>query len=306
MPVSQIFYNVMGPGPAALFSMAGFVVMNFACIPSIHAGSRTVWAFARDEMLPLSRVWFRLDPRTDTPLAAVWLYAALCVAVNLIGLGSHVLITAIFNVCAVALNWSYCVPILCKLLYPTRFERGPWTLGRASVAVNVVAVAWNAFLSVIFMLPTRLPVTVSNMNYAIVVLVATFVFSVVYWFAGGRKYYTGPRTNAQVQGDQVVSEASVAADDVEKFGGSGATEPEVLPAVDSQVTVVYESGAGTPETGSSTTVCDADVYSKEKGKEEEPEGPFDTPSPGSTVIADPWEATFAAAAAEKEAEAGDQ
>ncbi|KAH6693776.1 amino-acid permease, partial [Plectosphaerella plurivora] len=229
MPVSHIFYNVMGPGPAVLFSMAGFVVMNFACIPSIHAGSRTVWAFARDEMLPLSRVWFRLDPRSGTPLAAVWLYATLCVCVNLIGLGSHVLITAIFNVCAVALNWSYCIPILCKLFFPARFEKGPWTLGRASVAVNIVAIAWNAFLSVIFLLPTRLPVTVDNMNYAIVVLVATFVFSIIYWFAGGNKYYTGPRTHAQVQGNHMVTEESVVADDAEKFGGAETPEPEGLP-----------------------------------------------------------------------------
>jgi amino acid transporter len=280
MPVSQVFYNVMGPGPAALFSIAGFVIMNFACIPSIHAGSRTVWAFARDEMLPLSRVWLRLDSRTGTPLAAVWAYASLCVCVNLIGLGSHVLITAIFNVCAVALNWSYCIPIICKLLFPVRFDKGPWSLGRASVTINVVAIAWNAFLSVIFLLPTHLPVTVNNMNYAVVVLVATFIFSFIYWFAGGKKYYTGPRTNAQVQGGKVMTEESVASDDAEKYGNAETAEPDIIPTVDSQVTFVYDSGAETSSTGSSTTVYDTGWSSNEK----ELEGADYSHNSGSTVI----------------------
>src|SRR5689334_9295838 len=111
----------MGPGPAVFFCVTGFFVMNFVCIPSIHAGSRTVWAFARDEMIPLSRVWYRIHAVTDTPIYSVWLYASLCILVNLIGLGSHILIAAIFNVCAIALNWSYCIPIVCKLLYG-RFE----------------------------------------------------------------------------------------------------------------------------------------------------------------------------------------
>lgn len=286
--ISQIFYNVMGPAPATLFSMAGFVVMNFACIPSIHAGSRTVWAFARDEMLPLSRIWFRLNPRTDTPLPAVWLYVTLCVCVNLIGLGSHVLITAIFNVCAVALNWSYCIPILCKLFFPERFERGPWHMGRASVAINVLAVGWNAFLSVIFMLPTRLPVTADNMNYAFVVLVATFAFSIIYWFAGGRNYYTGPRTRAQLSGDQIVAEEYVAVDDTEKAPISDASGSDTS-LVGEQQYAVYESGADSSGLGSSTTVCGEETYEKEKGFD----APFDTSNTGSEVTVQ-WEGAGAA------------
>jgi amino acid transporter len=153
----------MGPGAAVFFSMAGFVVMNFVCIPSIQAGSRTLWCFARDEMLPGSRIWYKMSKKTNTPIHSVWLYAFLCVAINLIGLGSHIIIAAVFNICAIALNWSYCIPIVCKLLYG-QFERGPWHLGPVSKAMNIAACVWTAFMSVIFFFPTIRPVTPENVR----------------------------------------------------------------------------------------------------------------------------------------------
>ncbi|KAL1842995.1 hypothetical protein VTJ49DRAFT_3472 [Mycothermus thermophilus] len=203
LPVSQIFYNVMGTGPAVFFTIAGFFVMNFVCIPSVHAGSRTLWAFSRDDMVPLSKYWYRIDKRTDTPLYAVWLYTTLCIVINLIGLGSPILITAIFNICAIALNWSYCIPILCKLIYG-RFDRGPWHLGKFSTIINVCAVAWNGFLSVLFVLPTHRPVTPENMNYASVVLAFVIASSVAYWFLHGRRHYIGPKSHAHIADGEVI------------------------------------------------------------------------------------------------------
>jgi amino acid transporter len=161
-----MFYNIMGRSGAVFFAIVGFIVLNFVCIPSIQAGSRTVWAFARDEMLPGSSIWYKIWPRSQTPVNAVWLYSALCIAVNLIGLGSEITIAAIFNICAVALNWSYCIPIFCKLFYG-RFERGPWHLGKASTVVNIWACSWNTFISVIFLFPTMRPVDASNVSFRI-------------------------------------------------------------------------------------------------------------------------------------------
>ncbi|KAK4108130.1 amino acid transporter [Canariomyces notabilis] len=197
LPVSQIFYNVMGAGPAVFFTVTAFFVMNFVCIPSVHAGSRTLWASSRDDMVPFSRYWHRVHKRTDTPLHAVWLYTLLCIAINLVGLGSPILIAAVFNVCAIALNWSYCIPILCKMAFG-KFERGPWHLGRFSTAINAWAVAWNAFLSALFVLPIIRPVTPENMNYASVVLAFVIAFLTTHWLLRGRKHYIGSRTQVRL------------------------------------------------------------------------------------------------------------
>jgi len=106
-PVVQIYYNVLGKGPAIFFAVAAFLIMNFVCITALQAGSRTIWAFSRDEMLPGSRIWYKIWKRTDTPVIAVWLYTLICIRINLIGLGSYITIAAIFNVCAIALGMSF-------------------------------------------------------------------------------------------------------------------------------------------------------------------------------------------------------
>ncbi|KAK3360235.1 amino acid permease [Lasiosphaeria hispida] len=205
-PVVQIFYNVMGKGLAIWFAAAAFIIMNFVCITAQQAGSRTIWAFSRDSMLPGSRIWYRIWGRTNTPVLAVWLYSLMCILINLIGLGSYITIAAIFNTCAIALDWSYCIPILCKLLFG-RFEKGPWNLGRASFCVNTYAVCWTGFVSVIFLLPTVRPVHADNMNYAIVILAFVLLVATGYWYIHGRRFYTGPRTHAHVETDGAISTA---------------------------------------------------------------------------------------------------
>lgn len=196
-PVAQIFYDVIGQGGGIFFTVSAFIVLNFTAITAIQAGSRTIWAYARDEMLPGSRIWYKVSPLTDTPLYSVWLFCLCCVLINLIGLGSYTAIAAIFNLTAIALDWSYCIPIICKL-FGGRFVRGPMHLGKASPYINAWAVIWTTFVTVIYVFPTIMPVTAENMNYVTVLIVAVMLFAVIYWYAAGRFYYTGPRVKAQL------------------------------------------------------------------------------------------------------------
>jgi len=163
-PVAQIFYEVIGKKGGIFFTVCAYIVLNFTAMTAIQAGSRTIWAYARDELLPLSRVWYKIDRRTDTPVYAVWLFTVCCVLINLIGLGSYTAIAAIFNLTAIALDWSYCIPIICKLAYG-KFERGPFHLGWASVPINIWAVVWTTFVTIIYVQPTILPVTPRNVGF---------------------------------------------------------------------------------------------------------------------------------------------
>ncbi len=143
--------------------VAAFLTMNFVCVTALQAGSRMVFAFSRDDMLPLSRLWRRTWRRSDTPLPAVWLCAALCVLIGLIGLGSRVAVAAIFSICAICHNIAYCVPIAYKRLYG-HFRRGPWHMGAAGLPVDLFSIAWSAFVSVVLMFPTVRPVTPENVS----------------------------------------------------------------------------------------------------------------------------------------------
>lgn len=214
-PVAQIFYDVIGRNGGIFFTVAACFILNFTAMTAIQAGARTIWAYSRDEMLPGSRIWYKINKRTDTPIIAVWLFCICCVLINLIGLGSYTAIAAIFNLTAIALDWSYCIPIVCKLAYG-KFERGPFHLGKFSVPINVWAIVWTTFVTIIYVMPTIRPVTpenvsnsnslplssslpnVSQMNYVVVLIAAVAIFSIGYWYAAGQYYYIGPRNNAQL------------------------------------------------------------------------------------------------------------
>ncbi|KAK6407708.1 polyamine transporter tpo5, partial [Oleoguttula sp. CCFEE 5521] len=75
---------------------------------------------------------------------------------------------------------------------------GPWHLGKFSYLVNIWACLWTLFVSIIFLCPTVRPTTAENMNYAVVFLSAILVFATAYWFAQGRKWYTGPLIEAEI------------------------------------------------------------------------------------------------------------
>ncbi|KAL9630255.1 MAG: hypothetical protein Q9164_006511 [Protoblastenia rupestris] len=198
-PVAQIFYNVMGRRGGIFFTVCAYIVLNCCAVVGIQAGSRTIWAYARDEMLPLSRVWYKINKTTNTPIYGVWLFVICCVLINLIALGSYAAIAAVFNLTAIALDWSYCIPIICKMAFG-KFERGPFHLGWASWWINAWAVVWTTFVTVIYVQPITRPVTPENMNYVSVLMVAVGLFAVIYWYAAGRYYYIGPRVKAQLIG----------------------------------------------------------------------------------------------------------
>lgn len=197
LPAAQLYYNVLGKSGATAFMALSVIIGNFTGATALQAQSRTLYALSRDQMIPLSSVWVKINSITHTPIYAVWINVAFCIAITLIGLGSQEAILAIFNTCAIALDWSYCIPFLCKVIWPTRFHPGPVNAGKYGRYINMYAIAWTSFLSVVFVFPSTMPVTKETMNYVSVVLVGILFLSYVWWVLSAKKYYIGPRTNVE-------------------------------------------------------------------------------------------------------------
>ncbi len=60
----------MGRSPAIFFTVAGFLLMNFTAVSGVQASSRTIFSYARDDLIPFSHLWRPIDRRSQTPLAA--------------------------------------------------------------------------------------------------------------------------------------------------------------------------------------------------------------------------------------------
>jgi len=200
LPIAQIFLNAGGRagGTAMLFFV--ILVQFFTGASALLANARMTYAFARDEALPFSSVWSKINGITGTPVNAVWLVVVFCSCLNLIGIGSGETITAIFNLCAPCLDLSYVAVLFAHQVYADKvpFIEGPFTLGKWSKPLNFLAISWVLFISVVLFFPTAKPVTATNMNYAIVVAGFVGLFSLTWWWAGARRKYRGPRTHEMV------------------------------------------------------------------------------------------------------------
>jgi amino acid transporter len=126
---------------------------------------------------------------THTPLRAIWLTTLLSILPGLLDFASPVSANAIFSLTAMALDISYIIPIALRRMFQhhpeVQFKPGPFYLGDGLLgwAVNLNSIIWTLFVSVIFSLPTYLPVTSTTMNYSSVItgsvlLLAMYVRSV--------------------------------------------------------------------------------------------------------------------------------
>ena len=138
---------------------------GLACVTST---SRMMFALSRDKGMPLSHLWSSVSHRFRTPAAAVWLSASLafllpCLLVAILAARHKMedfstLYTAVTGISTIGLYLSYGIPLLLKLratqqgIWGPR-TNGPWNLGSWSVPVNLIAVLWIAFITVLFVLP---------------------------------------------------------------------------------------------------------------------------------------------------------
>ncbi|KAL7624156.1 hypothetical protein AAE478_005713 [Parahypoxylon ruwenzoriense] len=198
-PVGQalpyIFGRVMGsPGGGLALTLLVLIITLFCSISITVAASRCTWAFARDNAIPLARVWSKIDERHGTPIWALALTTFIEMLLGLINLGSSSAFLAFVSVGVISLAVSYGIPITISLLHSRKeVNSARWTMGRyIGPVVNLLAVAWISFEVVLFSMPTALPVTEVSMNYAIVVFFGFMMMSAVWYGIYARKVYRGP------------------------------------------------------------------------------------------------------------------
>lgn len=185
-----LFELVMGSKGGALGLLFLVLVLIMFCSLSITtAASRCTWAFARDNAMPLSKVWSRVDQRLGVPVYALILVSIIQMLLALINLGSSTAFIAFVSVAVTAVEVSYLIPTVVSLLHgrkevnSARFTCGP----RIGPVVNWIAVIWILFQLVLFSMPAALPVTATTMNYSSVVFTTIGVFSIVWYFFHARR-----------------------------------------------------------------------------------------------------------------------
>ncbi|KAM0799525.1 amino acid/polyamine transporter I [Usnea florida] len=195
-PFIQLCYNTTN-SYAGTDVMVAIVVVALVCavIAEIATASRQIWSFARDGGLPFSPFLSKVSPSFPIPLNAVIVSFLFGIVISLINLGSSVALNAIVSLTLSALLASYILSIGCILSKRLRREPLPparWSLGRAGMAINIIALIFLLPCFVFCFFPTATPVVAKTMNWNIVMFGGISLWATGYYVVKGRKTYIPP------------------------------------------------------------------------------------------------------------------
>jgi amino acid transporter len=199
VPPAQIWIDAVGQslGLVILFIVIG--AQFFCGMSSVTANSRMIYAFSRDGAIPGSAFWHRINPRTRTPTNSIWLAAVGAFILGLPYLWSPVAYFAITSIAVIGLYVAYIAPVFLRLRAGPRFREGPWTLGRWSRPIGIVATIWVVFIVVLFMLPQYLPQFDANgpvwadINFTPLVFLVVLGGAALWYAVSAKNWFKGPR-----------------------------------------------------------------------------------------------------------------
>jgi len=180
-PVLFIVATNLTPVLSNAIALVIGIAMWLCGVASVTSMARMWYAFARDDGMPGSRWLKRVGGQHRTPHVAILVTSALSVLICLYAAAWFV-VTSISTIC---LYLAYGIPIVLNLRRRLPRAETPWSLGRFAPVINVVAVAWIAVITIVFMLPPNELVLWTMLALAIVLT--------TYWLAFARQRFVGPR-----------------------------------------------------------------------------------------------------------------
>lgn len=186
-----VLYIVYQNFDNALFSNIIAVIIGVAMwlcgLSSITSMSRMWYAFARDNGMPGSGLIKQIHPRLRTP---VWAIVITCTLAVLLTVYSAVY-SVVVAVSTTALYLAYGIPIYLNLRNKLRKQgefttpkTAPWSLRGLGPVVNVLALLWIVFITILFSIPPN-----ELAGWSIIIL-AIFMF--LYWQIDAKRRFKGP------------------------------------------------------------------------------------------------------------------
>ncbi|KAL7284818.1 hypothetical protein ACG7TL_002128 [Trametes sanguinea] len=193
IPIAQLYYDAVGQKLTLMCLTVVALAQFMAAVTAFTASSRLFYALARDNAFPMKCKYMALN-RYQAPYWGVWTSVLVGCIISCAYIGSTVAFNAILSSAAIAVMLSYLQPIIIRVFWPSTSlqERGPFSLGRWSWAVNFASFLFTVFICVLFILPTAHPTDALNMNYAIVAIGAVILLVGVCWLVWGRFRFEGP------------------------------------------------------------------------------------------------------------------
>jgi amino acid transporter len=192
-PVLYIIYqNFDTPIYAHIIAIIIGGAMWLCGLSSITSMSRMWFAFARDGGMPGHSLISQIHPRWRTPIWSIVITSILAVLLTVYA----ALYSVVVAVSTTALYLAYGIPIYLNLRNKLRKqgdyatpETAPWSLKNWGTAINIVAVLWIVFITVLFSIP---PNELAGWS-----IIALSVFMFLYWQLDAKRRFSGPKATTE-------------------------------------------------------------------------------------------------------------
>ena len=151
-PLTGIYRQATGsPGGAFGLLFILFLSTICCCLGTVLTNSRTYWALARDNAVPFSGIFSRVDEGLSCPVYATLFVCIIASALGAIPLGSSSAFLALTGSFIVLTTVSYGIPFAANILTGRRFfPPGPFQLGKFGWGVNITALLFIILFDVFF------------------------------------------------------------------------------------------------------------------------------------------------------------
>ena len=171
---------------------------------SVTSMSRMWFAFARDGGMPGSGYISRVSHRWRTPANAIVITSLIAVLITMYS-AAYFVVTSISTI---TLYLAYIFPTYLNFRNKRRNQgehtdnqNAPWNMKRWGPIVNVAAMIWVVFITILFILPPN--------ELVLWTMIAIAVLLAVYWFASERERFKGPRKMSEAELAQIEKEYAI-------------------------------------------------------------------------------------------------
>ena len=230
-PMAQIIYDAFDTVPGqgkkmAIFFMVLIAFAQFLMGASIlTAISRQIFAFARDNGLPMSWWIKKVNKKLSVPIHAVIAGGVAAIVIGLLCLIGTTAANALFTLYIAGNYFAWGMPTFLRLLaMKEKFVPGRFYLGDFWSRVN----GWASTIFILYtivmvMFPEDTNPDKNSMNYTCVITPGVWILSVAYYYAYARKNYHGPA--------KTVDDDTDSCDETQYIEGILAHEKESNPSV---------------------------------------------------------------------------
>jgi amino acid transporter len=187
----------------ALIVAGGMWLCGLATITSM---SRMFFAFGRDGGMPFAKMFYEIHPTLRTPVKSIIVTSILAVLLTVYS-AAYFVVTSISTITLyIAYNMPVFLNVRNKILKKGEFtspKNAPWSLKGWGPIINVIAVVWTVFITILFCLPPN--------ELVLWTMVAFVIVLVIYWYGYANKHFTGPRKGSEEEMKKIESELAAKA-----------------------------------------------------------------------------------------------